>query len=822
MIYRINCFFEYLPERLNPWRWWIVFFYVVLLSFLALGIPRFSFTWANDDMFGKNDPVQMSIDRIKELYGGTVTLSMVYRPVDGDILSNRSLLALKNIQNYFEDESAKANNDPENPLSLISSVESILNASYIDSLGDNIIFRDFINEELPLIPGKNKFYWEKASKEREYKRFFFSENKKFGSLLFRTNLDATPLEIDQENILKDEFIETDIINSSEEEILFVEHGLEDYADFEKKVWEILQDERFSGDLEFLHPNWGAFYQNDIWNSEFQIALFISLIISLTLTYFLLGSFRAIIWPSLIIFSSMIGVLGLAGWTGWPIDISLYITFGLVGVATVADVVHVLSGYLFFHRKGQKHKQILRSVFSKTALACLLTSITTSIGVFSLYFINLSVIKTMGLLAGIGVLFAFILTIFLLPILLNLFPPRPLKNTNKNSEKYILKFTQKTMYIFEKIGKNYPGTVIIFFAISGIILGLGMFRIEINTVFSEFYPNDSPIRKTIKLLDDQFSGTGNMEILIEGKTEGMFRDPLVLKAMEQIYDAVRELYPDLVIRSWSMNNHIKQTHQKLMNNSLKSYTIPEERSFISQILILLEGGNNEDLERFVSYDYADARMSISTRTIGSKESVEILQNLQPKINEILNPLKKNYPYINGILTGGVGTWARIFDAISWSQIRSFGLAFIIISLILIIIFGSTKIGLIAIIPNAFPMLTVFGLMGWADMKLNTTTLFTAPIIIGVAVDDTIHFLTHYRLSLSNGHGIDESINSTLREVGQAIFFTTLILISLFICFISTSHVGVTHFAILAVIAVITALISDLIFLPSLCRFFQVRS
>ena len=121
-----------------------------------------------------------------------------------------------------------------------------------------------------------------------------------------------------------------------------------------------------------------------------------------------------------------------------------------------------------------------------------------------------------------------------------------------------------------------------------------------------------------------------------------------------------------------------------------------------------------------------------------------------------------------------------------------------------------------------MLTVFGLRGWADMKLNTTTLFTAPIILGVAVDDTIHFLTHYRLSLSNGHGIDESINSTLREVGQAIFFTTLILISLFICFIPTSHVGVTHFAILAVIAVITALISDLIFLPSLCRFFQVKS
>jgi len=120
-----------------------------------------------------------------------------------------------------------------------------------------------------------------------------------------------------------------------------------------------------------------------------------------------------------------------------------------------------------------------------------------------------------------------------------------------------------------------------------------------------------------------------------------------------------------------------------------------------------------------------------------------------------------------------------------------------------------------------MLTVFGLMGWADLKLNTTTLFTAPIIIGIAVDDTIHFLTHYRLSLIKGQSIGESINSTLREVGQAIFFTTLILISLFLCFIPVNHVGVSHFAILAVVAVIAALIADLLLLPALCRVFHLQ-
>ena len=141
----------------------------------------------------------------------------------------------------------------------------------------------------------------------------------------------------------------------------------------------------------MHPSWGAFYENDVWAVEYLQALVISLSISLLLTFLLLGSLRAVVWPILIFLSSFVGVLGLAGWTGWPIDLSLYIAFALVGVAAIADVVHVMSGYLFFHYQGQHHREVLRSVFSKTALACLLTSITTAIGIFSLYFIKLRVI-----------------------------------------------------------------------------------------------------------------------------------------------------------------------------------------------------------------------------------------------------------------------------------------------------------------------------------------------------------------------------------------------------------------------------------------------
>ena len=820
MIQRLNLFFEVLPERLHPWRWWVLLLYVILMSFLAAGIPRFAFSWANDDMFGKDDPVQISLDRIKDLFGGTVTLGMVYKPVDGELFSARSLGALKNIHDVLDAESARGENDPENSLRFLTEVESLINTSFTEVDRDSIRFRDFIGDELPQNAEQSRLLREQALDEPEYPRVLLSDNMEYGMLVLRTNLDAVPL-VDNELDALEGFDENELEGQDEQEPQFVENGLVDYADFEKQVWRLLSEERFSKDLVFMHPGWGAFYQNDVWAVEYQRALLISLIVSLLLTWLLLGSLRAVIWPILIFVSSIVGVLGLAGWTAWPIDLSLYIAFGLVSVAAIADVVHVLSGYLFFHQQGKQHSEVMRSVFSKTALACLLTSITTAIGVFSLFFIKLRVIQTMGLLSGIGVMFAFLLTIFLLPVLLNWFPPRPPKSNEKPKVTLLLRVVKHLLNGIERVSTEYPKGVIVLFAAAGLLLILGIARIEIDTVFSEYYPPESPVRKTINLIDEQFLGTGNMEILLETETEGVFRDPEMLFALEEVKQWIETSYPKLVTHNWTLNNQLKQTHRKLNENREEYYTVPDNPQLVSQLLVLIEGGDYENLERLVSLDYANARMSISLKTIGSKKSVELLKVVQPGIEKILLPLKERYPELKVTLTGGVGAWARVFDAISWSQIQSFGLAFLIISLIMFGIFGSVKLGLVAILPNTFPMLTVFGLMGWLDFNLDITTLMTAPIIIGIAVDDTIHFITHYRLSLLKGASISEAIHATLHEVGQAIIFTTLILMSIFLFFIPVSHVGVSRFSILAVIAVFSALLADLFLLPALCRVLRVR-
>jgi len=134
-------------------------------------------------------------------------------------------------------------------------------------------------------------------------------------------------------------------------------------------------------------------------------------------------------------------------------------------------------------------------------------------------------------------------------------------------------------------------------------------------------------------------------------------------------------------------------------------------------------------------------------------------------------------------------------------------------------GSFRIGLIAIIPNVFPALIVFGTMGLLDIPLDLTTLLVAPIIIGIAVDDTIHFLTHYRFARANGRSTSDSIRDSFQEAGQAIFITSIILIVSFAVFIPVSHVGIARFSALAIVAIISALLSDLLILPALCQLFD---
>ena len=166
---KLNRNFELLPEKLQPWRWWILGLYILLIFFLTSGIPRFSFTWTNDEMFGKNDPVQKSLDRIKELFGGTTALPMIYRPVDGDLFSKRSLQALQKTHRLLDQAHEDYSDNPENPLSLLKDTESLINTTFIEVVGEPERVQSSFVRGYASLPVKLHAVWLQKRKAPGYK-----------------------------------------------------------------------------------------------------------------------------------------------------------------------------------------------------------------------------------------------------------------------------------------------------------------------------------------------------------------------------------------------------------------------------------------------------------------------------------------------------------------------------------------------------------------------------------------------------------------------------------------------------------------------------
>ncbi len=187
--------------------------------------------------------------------------------------------------------------------------------------------------------------------------------------------------------------------------------------------------------------------------------------------------------------------------------------------------------------------------------------------------------------------------------------------------------------------------------------------------------------------------------------------------------------------------------------------------------------------------------------------------------MMGPLQVEYPHMDVNVTGAMALMMQLIDHMSWAQIKSFGFALLIITALLVITLGTVQGGLISMIPNLLPAVMTFGLMGLLGIPLDTDTLIIAPLIIGIAVDDTIHFMTHYRMSWMKYGDVDQALGSTIKEVGQAVVFTTLILGVGFSLLSLSSYLGIAKTGVFGSLAIFAALSSDLLFLPALIKWLK---
>lgn len=589
----------------------------------------------------------------------------------------------------------------------------------------------------------------------------------------------------------------------------------------------------------------------------MIAIFVGLL------WVLFRSFSAVLWPILTIALSLAWTWGATAWLGVALSTMISLTCLLVFAVGIADCVHVMSAYFAFRRDGMDHEQALINAYEKTGLAILVTSLTTMAGVLALSYSDLLPIKVFGVMSALGVFMALVFTIVLLPILLSLWHPG--SDTSRSTLKasavtywrklpatlqlticaayatalywffgsavggymvmvtlltyIVINWQQQILESIPRIVARRPATVLCAFGALLLVCLYGTSKVSIDSNISELTREGSDMRVAYSIVDENMAGAQNMEIMIDSGVSDGLLNPHLLQAIDTLQTHIESHYPRQVSRTNSLANIVKNTNQIMNNDDPSFYRVPDSEALVSQLLYLFNSANPDDRRSLVSDDYSRSHITINAYNAGSYQYQQFFDELAVEIDTVFASLRGDFPELNVQVTGSIPLMMRATDEIAQSQYSSFLLALGVICIIMMLTLGSVQGGLLSIVPNIIPALLSFGLMGLLGIPLDTDTLMIAPVIIGIAVDDTIHFMTHYRLELIRTRSMAEALRSTINEVGTAVIFTTMVLGLGFAILSFSDYLGMAKIGFFGSLAIFTALLCDLFLIPALLQIFK---
>ena len=766
-------------------------------------------------------------------------------------------------------------------LNHVRRVQSIANLRFQENRGDTLLSNRLVPEQLPASDDELAAIKARALNQQDYLLAFYSADARYGAVMIQTDFGAQPIEGYEpavnatDIVLDDSFIDFDAFSPDDsfdlefdesaqiQEVSFEPVDMLGYTNFHLMTKALYQ--KYDEQFEFFpvgNPPMMEFMMDVL--TQMQVLGLVMVLIFTLLLYTLFRSFSAVLWPMVTIAASMTWTWGFTVWLGVTISQMIALTVMLVFAVGIADCVHVMSAYFGFRRKGDDHYDALSKSYGKTGLAILVTTITTMAGVLALTTSELVPIQVFGMMSAFGVVLAFFFTLVLLPILLDLWHPgapeaddasladrigalwHRLSNGTKIGAAliyivamYLMLGPWVGMYItvislLTYIVVNWqlailsavpnfvarrPWLVLSVFAGLFALCSYGMTLIRIDSNMTELTKEGSAIRVAYETVDENMAGAMSMVIMVDTHTSDGLYNPRLLQAMDQLQSRIETSYSDQVTRTNSLANIVKDTYKIMSDDDPAYYRVPDDDQMISQLLYLFNSANPEDRRALVSDDYSRSHISLNIYNAGSYQYQRFFEEISQEIDEVFGPLESEFPELEVYLTGSMALLMRMADEVANSQFSSFTFAIAVISVIMIITLGSLQGGLMAMIPNMIPALLGFGLMGLLGIALDTDTLLIAPLIIGIAVDDTIHFMTHYRVELIRTGSISESLVSTIRDVGQAVMFTTMVLGLGFALLSFSDYLGMAKMGFFGSAAIFVALLCDLFLIPAMIIIFK---
>lgn len=541
--------------------------------------------------------------------------------------------------------------------------------------------------------------------------------------------------------------------------------------------------------------------------ELLFFVFLSLFITSVLLFILFKSGRAVFLAMIVVIIAVIWVLGTIVLFGYKISILTGILPPLLIVIAVENSIFLLNKYLSEYREHGNKVKALSRMISRIGNANLLTNATTAAGFAAFAITSNEMLVEFGIIASINIFITYLLTLFLLPILFSFFPvpkPQHMKHLDKGLVSRIIdrilnivQYHRNTVYII---------TIILF--IGGVI---GVTQLKTTGNIVDDISKKDKLYKDMIFLEQNFKGVMPLEITVNTfKNRGILKSSF-LKKLDQLQDTL-ETYPEFS-KPVSVVEVVKSAKQAFYRGNPDMYSLPnnQERNFILSYVPDLEANDkNSILNSFVDSSLSKTRVSIQMANIGTNDIERIITDLKPKVDTIFPPDKYRVE-----MTGTSVVFLKGTNYLVKNLFMSLALAVVIITILMALIFSSARMILISLIPNIIPQILTAGMMGYFDIPIKPSTILIFSIALGISVDNTIHYLSRYRLHLKHTNwNVHKSILAALKETGYSMIYSAIVLFFGFLIFTLSSFGGTEALGYLVSFTLVVALFSNMFVLPSL--------
>ena len=618
------------------------------------------------------------------------------------------------------------------------------------------------------------------------------------------DLEIVNLKIDQIN--ENEAQKRDVLVSQ------VRLIMEKYADF---------GSLFLGGTAMIASDMMSYVQNDL--NTFGLGVFVLFLISLSIVF---KNFRWVAIPLLCSAGITFLVIGLLGLLDWRVTVVSSNFVALLLIISISLSIHLIVRYQEVASRGTltKQKELVAQTYKEMFLPCLYTALTTMVAFASLSVSDIKPVIDFGKMMVLGIAVAFIFIFTALPSLMSLIKINDSDTTKDFKHSATLRFSTLT--------SKYGNQILVLSSILLIVALIGINKLTVENRFIDYFKDNTEIYRGMELLDRKLGGTAPLDLIInapkeieidedyedfeddfiddfgdEAESSGYWWNTINIKKIEEIHDYLED--KEEIGKVLSVASGIKVAEELKDGSELSELDLALVKN------LLPEDIKETLLGAYISEDENQVR--ISTRVLETSRGL----NRNDLLSSIEKDLKKEFKLEEDQfrLTGLAVLYNNMLQSLFSSQIKTIGIVFGVIFLMFIVLFRSVYLALIGMTPNLLAASVVLGSMGLAKIPLDIMTITVAAISVGMAVDNTIHYIHRFKIEFRETNNYEQSMINSHRTIGRAMFYTSSTIIFGFLVLVVSNFNPTVYFGIFVSLAMFMALIGALTLLPKLLIVFK---